>query len=243
MKYGIISDIHGNLNALTTVLQELNREKIDQLICLGDLVGYGPEPNECIQLIKKSATIVIAGNHDHAAIGKIELRLFNRYARNAMLWTRQTLTKASISFLRNLKLTAIIDDVQFVHATPHNPDLWNYISSTFEALVSFIAFDKQLCFVGHSHVPTNYILSEQNKKVVNHFDQQITIEPNKRYILNIGSVGQPRDLNPKATYATYNTVTRRYKLHRVAYNIAQTQQKMRKAKLDDRLISRLAAGR
>lgn len=241
MKYGIISDIHGNLNALEATLFAIQKFKVDKLVCLGDIVGYGPQPNECVQLIQEISDIVLAGNHDHGVVGKLSLERFNRYAKAAIQWTQTTVTDESLDYLSALKLTAAVDDLFFVHASPNEPIEWHYIMNVFDAEESFAALRENICFVGHSHVPV--IFTSQNDFFVNIlFDYDVSIEQNKRYIINVGSVGQPRDLDARAAFAIYDTQTRTYQLQRIDYDINDTQEKMRKAGLDHFLINRLQFG-
>src|SRR3990172_12337150 len=153
MKYAIISDIHGNLEALESVLDDIERRKVDSILCLGDIIGYGPNPNECVELIKSKAKIILAGNHDYAPLGKIDISYFNPWARSAIEWTRGELSEESVEFLLSLPLKAEIDGFTIVHATPYHPQEWNYIITIGDAIKNFPEFKNQICFIGHSHVP------------------------------------------------------------------------------------------
>lgn len=241
MRYAILSDIHGNLEALQSVIQDIEKKSVDPIICLGDIVGYGPNPNECIQMIKATAKINLAGNHDYAPMGKIDTSYFNHYAKLAIEWTRTELKAESEAFLANLPLSATFNGNLFVHATPYRPDEWNYIFSIDDAIKNFMAFEEQICFIGHSHSPVIFVESNNHHYRVS-LETQMTILDNERYIINIGSVGQPRDLNPRSAYAIYDTDTQTYRLNRVEYDIYKTQKKMKEAGLPDFLIARLQVG-
>ncbi len=241
MKYAIISDIHGNLEALESVLAELEKRSVDSILCLGDVVGYGPNPNECLELIKEKAEVTLAGNHDYAPLGKLDLSYFNPWARNAIEWTRERLTDVSIEFLLGLPLKQEIDGFTIVHSTPSEPQKWNYIISIEDAQKYFPQFSNQVCFIGHSHVPIIIVLTEEGEcRFVQ--DNPLQISENRRYIINVGSVGQPRDLNPKASFGIYDESAMLYEHVRVDYDIPETQRKIRKAALPEFLAERLELG-
>lgn len=241
MKYAIISDIHGNLEALQSVLDEIARREADEIVCLGDVVGYGPNPNECVQLIREKAQVILAGNHDYAPIGKMDISYFNPWARTAIEWTRQKLDESSIEFLLSLPLKLEIDGFTVVHSTPHQPAEWNYIITIGDAIKNFPEFQNQVCFIGHSHVPMVISLDEKDVcRVVK--DNPLTLKSELRYIINVGSVGQPRDFNPKASFGMYDSVTKNYELCRVDYDIAETQNKIRESNLPGFLAERLEIG-
>ena len=160
MKYAIISDIHGNLEALEAVLSEIEGRQHDEIICLGDVVGYGPNPNECIEIIRERANVTLAGNHDYAPLGKLDLSYFNSWAKDAIEWTAGQLTQDSIDFLLGLPIKTDIDEFTIVHATPFQPDEWNYLNTIGDAVKNFAEFSSQVCFLGHSHVPMIVAKSE-----------------------------------------------------------------------------------
>ncbi|MFQ5864799.1 MAG: metallophosphoesterase family protein [bacterium] len=241
MRYAIISDIHGNLEALQKVLTQIDNEKIDQILCLGDVVGYGPNPNECVDIVRKKSKITLAGNHDYAPLGKLDISYFNPWARSAINWTADELTQSSIDFLLNLPLKIEIDSFTIVHSTPHNPEEWNYIITIGDAIRNFPEFESQVCFVGHSHVPL--IIAEDDKgeyQVIN--ENPLKLKRNNRYIINVGSVGQPRDLNPRAAFAIFDTKEATYELFRVEYDMTETQRKIRDSGLPEFLADRLEKG-
>lgn len=241
MKYAIISDIHGNLEALESVLAEIDKVKADSLLCLGDIVGYGPNPNECVELIKKRADVSLAGNHDYAPLGKLDLSYFNPWAKSAIEWTASQLNQESIDFLLSLPLKKEMNGFTIVHATPGEPDGWNYIITIGDAVKNFPEFNGQVCFIGHSHVPMVVAVNGSDEyRVIR--ENPVRIEPNMRYIINVGSVGQPRDFIPKAAFAIYETDSQLYELFRVEYDIAETQSKIFKSGLPTFLAERLELG-
>lgn len=241
MKYAIISDIHGNLEALQSVLKEIEALQADSILCLGDIVGYGPNPNECVEIIKKKAEIVLAGNHDYAPLGRLDLSYFNPWARSAIEWTAEELTPDSVDFLLNLPLKEEVDGFTIVHATPYQPDEWNYIATIGDAVKNFAEFDNQICFIGHSHVPLVVTLNAEGEYLVLN-ENPLNIAPENRYIINVGSVGQPRDSNPLASFGIFDNATHTFELHRVEYNISETQEKIKATELPQFLAERLALG-
>ncbi|MEW6409445.1 MAG: metallophosphoesterase family protein, partial [Nitrospirota bacterium] len=237
MRYAIISDIHSNIEALNSVLRDIESEKVDDIFFLGDAVGYGPDPNLCIDEIRGGCRIIIAGNHDHGAVGLTDISTFNPYARIAVEWTAEQLTSWNKAFLLNLPLTATHKkgDIIFVHSTPKMPHEWNYIFTMWDAYDNFAYFSEKICFVGHSHRPV-IIIHQENDILLR--EEKTSIEDNRRYIINVGSVGQPRDGNPDASYAIYDTEKSVLEIKRVPYNFAETQKKMRNAGLPAYLIER-----
>lgn len=242
MRYAIISDVHSNLEAFKVVLFELERESPDQIIFLGDIIGYGPDPNECIKEIREVADMALVGNHDHAAIGRTDIAYFNPYARDAIEWTMEQLTNGEKAYLSELPLTGEFtsDDIFLVHATPKRPQDWNYIFTLEDVLENFEYFNQRVCFIGHSHVPV--IIAMDNSGRIDILKDEATIGKDYRYIINVGSVGQPRDGNPDASYAIYDTEDSIVKIKRVSYNYHKTQEKMKRAGLPYYLIERLARG-
>ncbi|MGE5221055.1 MAG: metallophosphoesterase family protein [Omnitrophica WOR_2 bacterium] len=241
MRILVISDIHANLTALESVLR--NAGEIDAVWCLGDLVGYGPDPNECIQQVRQLPNLMcLLGNHDAAALDQIETANFNPDARLAIHWTQNTLTPQSVAFLKDLKEKIIIDDVTLVHGSPRQP-VWEYLMDTRTATLSFEHFDTPYCFVGHTHLPVLYYLPDETRVarlIVPDASMQITLSP--RAILNPGSVGQPRDRDPRASFAIYEPDLNTWQYYRVPYNIISVQIRMEEAGLPERHIQRLSAG-
>lgn len=242
MRCLIVSDIHGNLTALEAVLDDA--PDFDELWCLGDLVGYGPQPNECIACIQAYSHISLAGNHDWAALGKLDLSSFNRIARVANQWTQDELTLDSTVYLRQCPPHMEKDDFYLAHGSPREP-VWEYILDTAVAYANFEHFSTPFCLVGHTHVPIVFELDEQqrhSKALIPPFSNPIELGP-ERAILNPGSVGQPRDGDPRASYALLDTETMTWEFRRVAYPVEITQELMRARDLPRRLIDRLEVGR
>ena len=241
MRTLIISDIHANLTALEAVLADAG--KVDATWCLGDLVGYGPDPNECVERITALPNLqCILGNHDAAALKHIEVDSFNPEARTAILWTQQRLNTTNLSFLQSLPERVILDLITLVHGSPRQP-VWEYLLDTRTATLNFDFFDGLYCFVGHTHLPVMYYLPDDAmyaRLVVPENETQLTLAP--RAILNPGSVGQPRDRDPRAAYAILDMDQNTWECHRVAYDIPSVQERMVKAGLPERHILRLAAG-
>ena len=242
MLYGIIADIHGNLEALEAVLGCLPR--VDRLICVGDIVGYGPNPNECIDLVRKMNIAAVSGNHEKAVVGEIDMQWFNENPKKAVFWTRDNMKPENMPFLKGLPLTLEMDDFQLVHGSLREP-LEEYVSSISDAIPTFEMMTKPLCFLGHSHKPL--FIGRRNdgnyngRKLLN--EDEIFIEEYEKVIINVGAVGQPRDGDPRASYGIYNSKSKIFSLHRIEYDIKKVQEKMKKAGLPQSLIDRLQRGR
>ncbi|MDB5051785.1 MAG: Ser/Thr protein phosphatase family protein [Fibrobacteres bacterium] len=243
MKYGIYSDIHGNLEALQRVLESMKRLGVDKKVCLGDIVGYGPFPNECVELVAENSDITILGNHDSVAIGRESSEGWNNYnAQKAIEWTSKVLTPASIDFFSKLPYMVSEPPLLFVHASPWSPADWKYVSSLDDAVDAFSFFTEKICFIGHTHWPIIVIMEgEQSFKVSETL--LYTLEPNQRILVNDGSVGQPRDRNPLASWCLCDTEKLTVEIIRVAYDISKTQAAMKKSGFAEFLINRLSEGR
>lgn len=240
MRYGLFSDIHSNLEALQAVLAALRKEDIDRYVCLGDIVGYGANPRECIELIKNLNSITIAGNHDYAVVHLTDIKHFNSNAKEAILWTQKQLEEEEKKFLSTLQLVHSFPDFTIVHATLKKPEEWNYIFSTYEARENFQLLTTPLLFVGHSHVP---IIFEGNTHYRYNFREVVNLEEGRKYIINIGSVGQPRDGDRRASCALYDTESRLVEVKRVEYNIPEAMKKIIEAGLPEILARRLSRGK
>jgi predicted phosphodiesterase len=240
MKYAILGDIHGNLEALHAVLEDAQSEGVDEYICLGDVVGYGADPSACLQKIREIAKFTVAGNHDFAAVGKLNIEFFNAFARESALWTRNQLSDEEKEWLSNLKLVEYLEDFTVVHATVHSPELFEYIQTSYDAHLSFEELTTPLAFVGHSHVPVTFV---QKKSVSFTLDPEIKLDGDHKTIINVGSVGQPRDENPDAAYAIYDTGERLVRIKRIEYDIAGAAHKIIEAGLPEILAERLHYGR
>lgn len=226
MLYALISDIHANREALDAVLDTIDRREIDKIICLGDIVGYGADPNYCVERVRAEADIILAGNHDHAAIGLTSTEYFNIYAQDATKWTSENLTNESKEFLRQLDYLYSENDLLFVHSTPSQPEMWGYILSYWEAELQFDRFSEKICFIGHSHMPVE-------------FEEPSTL----RRIINVGSIGQPRDNDPRSCYYIYDSEKDNGKWIRVEYPVDIAIDKIINAGLPTVLAERLQWGR
>ncbi|MBI4618023.1 MAG: metallophosphoesterase family protein [Planctomycetes bacterium] len=241
MKFGLFGDIHANLEALEVVLGELAKEEVGMYICLGDVVGYGANPGECLDRTRELAAITVAGNHDFAIAGKLNIDFFNSYAKQAVLWTREQLRKDQIQWLRDLELVKKHEDVlTVVHGTLNFPEMFDYIQTSYDAHLSLELLETPVCFLGHSHVPVAFF---QGPTVSFTMDYDIDIDLNSKTLVNIGSVGQPRDENPKAAYAVYDTDTQKVHIRRVDYDIDKAAKKIIDAGLPEILGERLKYGR
>jgi diadenosine tetraphosphatase ApaH/serine/threonine PP2A family protein phosphatase len=243
MRIGLLSDIHANLEALDAVLEHLKTQTPDALVCLGDFVGYGPDPNECVDRLRGRLEVAVLGNHDQAAIGGRPFDDFNLYAQAAIVWTEQVLTPGARAYLAALPARAEAGGALLVHGSPRQP-VDEYIFDTRTARASFIADGFRIAFVGHTHQPAVFV--ERNHRVSARGilpEVPLSLAPTHRYIVNVGSVGQPRDMDPRAACAVFDSAARTVTLHRVSYPVDETQRKMEAAGLPVPLIERLALGR
>lgn len=248
MRYLIISDIHANLVALNAVLEAVDLSTVDQVWCLGDVIGYGPDPNECVARVREVASVCLVGNHDWAALDKLDISDFNPEARQAVLWTREQLTTDSITYLNGLegRLDAVHADFTIAHASPRHP-IWEYLLYPSTAAENFPFFNTRFCLVGHTHKPVIF-RQEIGQEEVMALQPAINISlplaqaEGVRFILNPGSVGQPRDNDPRASYAIYDDDKGSLTYFRVPYDVAETQKRMEAAGLPARLVARLEYG-
>jgi predicted phosphodiesterase len=240
VKYAVCADVHGNHEALRAVLADIKKRRISDVLFAGDAVGYGPDPDACVHLLEAECAVLIAGNHDWAVLGLTDLDHFNPYARAAVEWTMRAARQDTLAVLGRMRLSLDLRDRNafLVHGTPHEPERWHYLFSLWDAEESFLHFDRQICFVGHSHQP--FIIERLPSGEMLWHKGGITMGKTERYIVNVGSVGQPRDGDPRACYAVVDgdEIT----LHRVAYPVQNTQAKMRAHGLPLPLIERLARG-
>ena len=247
MKYAIISDLHANLEALQAVLDDA-APRVDAVVCLGDVVGYNADPHECLRRVRETCAVVIAGNHDQAACGVRRYDDFNDWARQAMDWTRQRLSAAELGYLNALPETAPFGNGWLAaHGSPRDMD--EYL---FDALGFEVAFDHlrrrrpdvRGCFVGHTHLPMIWACSSDGRvEQVGAESQTVTLDPTCRYVVNPGSVGQPRDGSPLAAYAILDEAAATVEFRRISYDIAAAQEKIYDAMLPPLLAERLAIGR
>ena len=248
MKYAILGDIHGNLEALETVLAATRELGVDKYACIGDVVGYNANPKECLDILRglgDKLIGVVKGNHDEYVSNGRETIGFNPLAAAAVEWTREQLGKEDMKWLHELPYKLVLGSpesrFQMVHGTLDNPEGWGYIFDRFSAETCFQYQTFAICFVGHTHVPLAFEKTET--MISGGFYDFITIEKNRKYLINVGSVGQPRDGNNKAAFAVYSTDDAKVTLYRVEYDIKTTQQKIIDAGLPQRLADRLAVGR
>ena len=242
MRLALISDIHGNLEALQAVLRDISSQKVDQIHCLGDVVGYGCDPVACLHLVAEHCDIKLMGNHEYAAIGVLSTEAMNLNAQQSILWTRSQLTDHEISLISGFDMTAERDNCLLVHASPFEPDEWHYVLSPQEATVAFAHAQHRLIFHGHTHLPVIYCQPPVGKvrTVVAHdFDPG----EESRYLVDVGSVGQPRDNDARACYAIYDAGEVSVYFRRVEYDILRAQAKMCRADMPQMLIDRLQVGR
>lgn len=243
MRYALIADIHANLAAFAAVLADIEQKGgVDEIWCLGDIVGYGPDPGQCLELLRRYNHVCVAGNHDWAAIGKIDTSYFNPLAATACQWTAKQLSPGDIHYLEKLPLTIEKGNFLLVHGSPMEP-IWEYVISTGIAARNFSFFKLPYCLVGHSHVPVAF--KEEGGACLT-----VQLSPGiglalgaSRMIINPGGVGQPRDGDPRASYAIYDSEGQIIRLYRIPYDISVTQDRMMRAGLPIHLITRLKEGR
>lgn len=240
MRYGFLSDIHGNKEALDAAVQHLTSAGVDEFVCVGDIIGYGADPNPCMDTVRALTEKVIAGNHDHAAVGLTDIEHFNQYAREAAVWTAQKLHTAHSSYIKMLPLTLSLKNALVVHSTPYQPQQWFYLMTHFQFVAAFQNFTEKICFIGHSHQP---IVFEKGLKSTGPVNGSIfPLADESRYIINVGSVGQPRDNDSRLCCCIYDSNKKTVELIRLEYDIRQAQEKIRRAGLPEFLAQRLAHG-
>lgn len=245
MRCAVISDIHGNYEALAAVLTDIKQKGIKDIFCLGDTVGYGADPARCLAEIGGLTDQIIAGNHDHGAVGLLDLSNFNLNARKAAEWTGKKLGAGEKDILKklplHLKSNIQGNEILIVHSTPNKPEDWHYILSLDEAEYQFEKFTERLCFVGHSHQPIFWECDTHGKCSIAG-KEYVHLEKDRRYIINVGSVGQPRDGDPRATYAICDGERMEVTMRRVEYDVKSAQEKIIRAGLPARLAERLSTG-
>lgn len=226
MRILVISDIHANLTAFEAVLEDAKAEW-DYVWCLGDVVGYGPDPSECVDLLRTLPHLCLAGNHDWAALGRLDIRTFNPDARRAVEWTMAHLTPDNCAYLEDLPITLVVGDYTLVHASPREP-VWEYILEPLVADLNFPHFDTPYCFVGHTHQPVIYELMEDGTTHAREprYRQPYALE-GKKQIINPGSIGQPRDQNPDAAYGLLDLETNIFEHRRVPYDVKAVTMRQR----------------
>lgn len=242
LKIAILSDVHGNLEALRVVLDEIRCLAADQIWSLGDTVGYGPEPEACVAALREAAVVQLMGNHDAAVTEKTSVAEFNENALRAVEWTRSVIGEETCDFLAGLPYESRRDNFFLVHASPEEPPRWHYIMDLQGAGRSFDFFTEAACFVGHTHVPFIVVRGEDGQ--VDVLDSRdVRMQNGCRYLVNVGSVGQPRDLDPRASFAMLDLKTGSLEIRRIPYPVEKTQMRMRSLGLPPFLIDRLSVGR
>jgi predicted phosphodiesterase len=240
MRFGIFADVHANFEALDAVLERLKTKNIERYICAGDLVGYGPNPNECIDIIRNLPSVrIVAGNHDRAACGLKDITWFNEYARESMRWTQRVISAGNRAFLAQLPVSVMLRDITVFHGSPQDPvDEYLITREQFTANIALVK--TPVAVVGHTHAPAVF-----DGEVLGHprGPETMTLTEDRTWIINPGAVGQPRDADNRASCAVFDTATRVLEFQRIEYNIELTQQKMRNVKLPGFLIERLTVGK
>ena len=244
MRYAILSDIHSNLEALNAVLQEVDSQKVDAIISTGDVVGYNANPNECIEILRERSVRSLMGNHDIRACGMKEANDFNPIARDAILWTRDVLSNENLNFLKSQPKTLFLDEKKAIaiHGSFESYD--SYILSPLNAMENFSIMEDShhppLCFFGHTHVKIAY--RYLNGKVTTYRDDELSVSGSERYLINPGSVGQPRDLDPNASFLIYNTTKKSIRFFKIKYDVDTSYKKILEAGLPKELAERLVVG-
>jgi predicted phosphodiesterase len=240
MKFAIIADIHANLEAFRVVLEDIKQQKCTHYACLGDVVGYNANPKECLELVRGLNLPCVRGNHDDYCSTDGPLDGFNPAAAEAVRWTRKQLSEADKQWLRDLKYWRIVTNFTIVHATLDGPQRWGYVFDKLAAAASFTYQNTSVCFFGHTHVPVAFV---RDSVVRGGTYSKFKVEPGKKYFVNVGAIGQPRDNNPKAAYVVYDVEEGTIELRRLPYDIPAAQKKILDAGLPPRLAERLAFGR
>ncbi|MFQ5899948.1 MAG: metallophosphoesterase family protein [Thermodesulfobacteriota bacterium] len=246
MKYAIISDIHSNLEALTAVLREIDSKGVDEVISIGDIVGYNANPNECIEIIRGRKIRALMGNHDLTACKMEDLHDFTPIAKKGVLWTREELTRDNLNFLKSLPTKLFLDGGKALAVHGSIKDLHTYILNPLDAVDSFRTMDNDpdlppVCFFGHTHVKIAYLYLNGN--IMTSCDDEFYIDKRELYLVNPGSVGQPRDMDNRAAFLIYDTTKNNICFFRVEYDIDSCYEKILKAGLPIELAARLKVGR
>ena len=240
MRTAIFGDIHANLEALEAVLEDAASQGVTDYVCLGDVVGYNADPSACLNIIREMGCPTVKGNHDKDASEDLSLDAMNPVAATALKWTRDQLDEDQRLWLKRLRMVRQVADYTIVHSTLDQPVHWNYVTNRFDAMSTFSYQFTQVCFHGHTHVPRVYVKSDKVREVP---AESVEIEANAKYFINAGSVGQPRDGDPRACYVIYDHESKLIVFRRINYNLPKTQMKIIEAGLPEVLAERLAEGR
>lgn len=245
MRYGILGDIHGNLSALETVLAALADDGVDQVVSVGDVVGYGAAPAECIEMLRECGALVVKGNHDAACIGQLDDRYFNNYAREAVRWTRGVLDRRDTDWLTELPLTLNLEHCQVSHGSLYRPEEFSYVQVASDADPSLDIMERPVCFVGHTHVPITLVRLADDSPRTGYYqlqDDAIHLADLWRSLVNVGSVGQPRDEDRRTGYALFDSDRQTVWMRRLEYDIDREAARIRAAGLPAMLADRLFLG-
>lgn len=240
MIYIILSDVHGNIQAFEAIVRSFPETKDRLIVCAGDTVGYGANPNECVELMASLGAVNVMGNHDAAVIGVHDLSLFNFHAQKAALWTRNVIGERESAILRGLDFVKELEHVTLAHGTLHDPKEFIYMMTLLDARRTFELLRTGVCVVGHSHMPGAFMIKDG--EIYESWKRKIKLEPNARYIINAGSVGQPRDGDNRACYCIYDTDAGEIEFRRVEYDIKSAHDAIMNAGLPGALAERLWAG-
>lgn len=240
MLHAILSDIHGNLEALDAVLADLEHHRPASVVCLGDFVGYGASPNECIERLRPRLEVAVLGNHDAVACGRMRIGSFNSDAATAARWTATALDEEHRTWLAGLPYTAAWRGARLVHASPEEPEAWHYVLSAHEAEQELAAFTEPLCLIGHSHYPGAF--EAAGSRVRYSREPELRLDDRCRYIVNVGSVGQPRDGDPRAAYLLWDDRDRSVRHVRLEYDVDGAMGRILEAGLPRFLAERLRWG-
>ncbi len=242
MRYALISDIHGNLEAFEAVLSDIKKEGVDKYLCIGDIVGYGADPEKVLTILQSLAPeAIVVGNHDWGVAQLMDPDYFNKEAKEAVLWTRKMLDRSAIDYLGSLDLIYEKGDITLVHGSLETPEEFYYIMDEGDAYPTSQLSRTRLCFVGHSHMPGIYYTEGAAMKRAKR--GKVKMGPDKKYVINIGSIGQPRDGDPKAGYSIYDSSENTVEIRRIAYDVESAKDKILKAGLPAFLAHRLLEGR
>jgi diadenosine tetraphosphatase ApaH/serine/threonine PP2A family protein phosphatase len=238
--YAVLGDIHANLHALEAVLDDIDEAGADRVLCVGDVVGYGAYPEECVEMLQDLDPLLVAGNHDWAVIGKIGVDYFNADARDSIEWTREQLDDGQLGYLRNKELVASVDGITLVHSTVFSPEYFDYMQTLYDVRLAFDHLQTRMCYCGHSHVP---VMFRDTQPVDCFLVPEFDLDPDERIIINVGSVGQPRDLDPRACYVLHDSEEERIYMRRVEYDIHTASESIVAAGLPSTNAARLVLGR
>lgn len=238
--YAVLADIHGNLQALSAVLDDVERTGADKVLCVGDIVGYGAHPKQCLDAMRELSSVTVAGNHDWGAVDKVDIDYFNADARDSIEWTREQLGPDERQYLQGLNLVETLGDLALVHSSFFAPEYFDYIQTVYDVQLNFRHLQMPVGFVGHSHVPAMFATDRPSECFL---QEELQLSDGTRAIINVGSVGQPRDLDPRASYALYDVEAHKVTMRRVEYDVQAAFQEILNAGLPTTNAHRLLIGR